>query len=197
MASASTRARPRSTTATGPLDIAALSADVAARPSLASEAPNVGLLHLGVHLVLPLCLDVGLLDVVRVQLQLGPGTCWRPAPPIPTPPSPKPPAPKPPPSPKPPAPKPPVPNPPPLAPAPPPAAAAPRPASAPPQAARVAPPAAARPLPPAAMPPHRAAVPKAAVVPPHRKNPLTTLMVLVVITAVIAAGAGVAFAAAP
>jgi hypothetical protein len=40
-------------------------------------------------------------------------------------------------------------------------------------------------------------VPKAATAPPKRKNPLATLMVLVVITAVIAAGAGVAFAAAP
>jgi hypothetical protein len=37
-------------------------------------------------------------------------------------------------------------------------------------------------------------VPKAVAVPPRRKNPLATLMVLVVLTAVIAAGTGVAFA---
>jgi hypothetical protein len=54
-----------------------------------------------------------------------------------------------------------------------------------------------RPSAPITAPPRRASVPKAAPVPPRRKNPLTTLMVLVVITAVIAAGAGVAFAAAP
>jgi hypothetical protein len=40
-------------------------------------------------------------------------------------------------------------------------------------------------------------VAKAVEAPPRRKNPLATLMVLIVITAVIAAGAGVAFAAVP
>lgn len=40
---------------------------------------------------------------------------------------------------------------------------------------------------------HRALTPRAAV-PPRRKEPLATLMVLVVLTVVIAAGAGVAFA---
>jgi hypothetical protein len=40
-------------------------------------------------------------------------------------------------------------------------------------------------------------MPRAATLPQRRKNPLSTLMVLVVIAVVIAAGAGVAFAAAP
>jgi hypothetical protein len=161
-----------------------------ARRPLVSRSHGPGLLHVGVRLGCPLCADVGVLDTVRVRVRLGRGDCAQPAPPpVPKPPSPKPPSPKPPP--RPPSPKPP--------PKPsPPARSAPRPAAAPPHVARVVPPAAARPAsPPAARPAHRAAVPKAAAAPPHRKNPLTTLMVLVVITAVIAAGAGVAFAAAP
>jgi hypothetical protein len=70
-------------------------------------------------------------------------------------------------------------------------------ARAEPVAATRTPPAPHRPSAPVAAPPRRASVSKATPAPRRRENPLTTLMVLVVITAVIAAGAGVAFAAAP
>ncbi len=63
------------------------------------------------------------------------------------------------------------------------AANAPRP-QPPVQAPKTAPPATA----------HRAAVKKAVAMPRRRKNPLATLMVLAVLTVVIAAGTGMAFA---
>jgi hypothetical protein len=145
---------------------------------LLSGSLDAGLVTVGVRLVYPLCLDVGLLHLIQLHVHLG--DCGPPAPPIPKPPSPKPPVPKPP-------------KPSPPAQARPPAAVAAKPA-----AARAVPPAATHPAPPrAAAPAHRRPVLKAATAPPKRKNPLTTLMVLVIITAVIAAGAGVAFAAAP
>lgn len=174
----------------------ALAADTA--PGSPARASHPPLLHVGARVVYPLCVDVGVLNAVRVRAEVG--NCRRgvppiPKPPTPKPPSPKPPSPKPPPPPKPPKPPKPAPS----APARPPNSSSPA-ASVPP-AARAVPPAATRrpprPSSPAAAPTHHAAVPKAARMPPRRKNPLGTLMVLVVITAVIAAGAGVAFAAAP
>jgi hypothetical protein len=172
--------------------LTATPAAAAPRPDRHARADDSGALSLRLRLGCPLCVDLGVLNTVHVRVHAGPGSCDRPAPPIPKPPSPKPP-------PKPPSPKPPPrpPRPAPPAPAGPPARSAPV-QAAPHAAHRAVPPAAARrPTPPAASPSHRRAVPKAAAVPHRRKNPLATLMVLVVLTAVIAAGAGVAFAAAP
>jgi hypothetical protein len=167
----------------------------ARQPHVAGQVPGLGgsvdagLLHVGVRLGTPLCLDAGALNTVRVVLRAGPGECVRPAPPVPRPPSP--PSPKPPPRPSPTPPPKPAPR--------PPGAAPPR---VPRAVHRAAPPAVARPparraaAPSTAPSPHRS-VPKAATAPPRRKNPLATVVVLVVLTAVIAAGAGVAFAATP
>ena len=170
-------------------------APAVAAPGPRPRADDSGALSLRVRLGCPLCVDLGVLHIVHVRIHLGPGECDGPAPPkppSPRPPSPKPPSPKPPPRPPKPAP---------TAPARPPDRAAPvqaAPVRAAPRAARTGPPAATRrPSPPSVTPSHRSSVPRAAVTPPRRKNPLATLMVLVVITAVIAAGAGVAFAAAP
>lgn len=164
----------------------------AAAPRPRPDAADSGLLGLRVRLGCPLCVDLGVLHAVHVRIHIGPGECDRPAPPTPpTPPSPRPPSPKPP-SPKPP-PRPPRPAP--TAPARPPDRTAP--AQAAPVHRAVPPATTRRPPRPAASPSHRQAVRKAVATPPRRKNPLGTLMVLVVIVAVIAAGAGVAFAAAP
>jgi outer membrane biosynthesis protein TonB len=170
---------------------------LSATPALAADAPRASgtraPVRLGVRLGDPTCVHVGVLNTVRVNVRLGSGGCGRQAPPSP----PRPPSPRPP-TPKPPAPRPPSP---PKPPRPAPADSA-RPAafsaarSPVPPRARAVPPA-ERPAPPSATPGRRAAMPRAATLPPRRKNPLSTLMVLVVITAVIAAGAGVAFAAAP
>ncbi|MDN3360021.1 hypothetical protein [Actinomadura sp. DC4] len=176
--------------------LSAAPADAAARPVRRPQADDPGLLGLQVRLGCPLCVELDALHAVHVRVHVGPGDCDEvapPRPPSPRPPSPKPPSPKPPPRP---------PKPTPSAPARPPGrVAAPvraAPVAVPSAPHRVSPP--ARRPPPAptiAAPSHRASVPKAAAMPRRRKNPLATLMVLVVITAVIAAGAGVAFSAAP
>jgi hypothetical protein len=166
-------------------------APAAAAPHPRPDTADSGALSLRVRLGCPLCVDLGVLHVVHVRVHIGPGRCDRPTPPKP-------------PAPRPPAPKPPSPKPPPRPPRPAPTAPARPPGhTAPVQVApahRAAPPATTRrrsPAPPVASPSHRSSVRKAVTAPPRHKNPLSTLMVLVVITAVIAAGAGVAFAAAP
>lgn len=139
------------------------------------------------------CAGLDVADVLKVRVRIGPGDCAeRPAPP---------PAPVPPPVP------PPVPAPPPAKPpgvvAPP---AGPRPSARPPvrvpvrprpvtarNAARPAPAASASRPPSSPAPVYRAHVLRANTLPHRRKNPLATLVVLVVLSSVIAAGAGVAF----
>ena len=166
-------------------------AAAAPRPAADDSGDDSGLLGLRVRLGCPLCIDLGVLHVVHVRVHIGPGECDRPKPPAP-----------------------------PTA-----RAETARTQTAGAEAAATAAEtgaaarAAARPCragPGRAGPPRRASghdaaapaaqgrdavappsVPRAVAAPPRRKNPLATLMVLVVIVAVIAAGAGVAFAAAP
>ncbi|WP_285573945.1 hypothetical protein [Actinoallomurus iriomotensis] len=176
----------------GPTPLSVLAADlgVGSTSSVAAGQPDIA--HVSVRAIYPLCVYVSVLNLVTVRAELG--DCGpAPSPPVPPPTPPPPPTqPAPPPSPAPP---------PPTAPLPPggtsPAPVAPVVAPAVPAPPTRTPPAAHRPSAPVTAQHHRASGPKAAPAPPRHKNPLTTLMVLVVITAVIAAGAGVAFAAAP
>ncbi|MGI5231666.1 hypothetical protein [Actinoallomurus sp. CA-142502] len=177
----------------GPTPLSVLAADLGVGSASSAAAGQPDIAHVSVRAIYPLCVYVSVLNLVTVRAELGDcGPAPSPPVPPPTPPTPPPTPPAPPPSPAPP---------PPAAPLPPggtsPAPVAPVVARAVPAAPTRTPPAAHRPSAPVTAQHRRASRPKAAPAPPRHKNPLTTLMVLVVITAVIAAGAGVAFAAAP
>lgn len=141
-----------------------------------------GLVSVDVEVDRAICVAVDVAGAVGVRLAIGASRCGRPL--VPRPPAPPPPTPKPPPGPR--QPVPPKPRPP-ARPAPPRAAAVRRPV--------VAAPSKPRPTPASSAPSYRERPHRAFGVIPRRKSPLGTVMVLVIMTVVIAAGTGAVFAA--